>query len=141
MMKKIFVATSVALLIAASHASAMDSLSQYAWKHRVLILFGSSGDQKLAQQVQILKGKTKDLAERDMVVFSVIGDDVRPVYGDASKVDARKLRQDAGIRSGSFQAVLVGKDGGVKLRSQTVVTDSNMFGLIDRMPMRKAGQG
>jgi hypothetical protein len=140
-MKKIVVATSVALLTAVSHASAMDSLSQYAWKHRVLILFGSSGDQKLAQQVQILKGKTKDLAERDMVVFTVIGDDVRPVYGDASKVDARKLRQDAGIRSGNFQAILVGKDGGVKLRSQTVVTDSNMFGLIDRMPMRKAGQG
>jgi Domain of unknown function (DUF4174) len=68
-------------------------------------------------------------------------DQVRPVYGDAAGVDARKLRQEADKPDNTFQAVVIGKDGGVKLRSSDVVTDDKLFGLIDSMPMRKAGQG
>lgn len=141
-MKKTIIASAVALACAAAtQASAMDQLGKYEWKNRVLVLFGGSGDQKLAQQVEILRDKKSDLADRDMVVFTVIGDSVRPVYGDASGVDARKLREAADVKGNKFQAVLIGKDGSVKLRSANVVTDANMFGLIDRMPMRKAGQG
>jgi hypothetical protein len=141
-MKKIIIASAVALAcVGGIQASAMDQLGKYESRNRVLVLFGGSGDQKLAQQVEILRDKKSDLADRDMVVFTVIGDSVRPVYGDATGVDARKLREAANVKGNRFQAVLIGKDGGVKLRSSNVVTDANMFGLIDRMPMRKAGQG
>ncbi|AYD04525.1 DUF4174 domain-containing protein [Neorhizobium sp. NCHU2750] len=139
-MKKILFATAIAVLAVTSQASAMESLSQYAWKNRVLILFGTSGNQKLASQVQLLKGRQSNLAARDMVVISVIGDEIRPIYGNSSKIDARQLRREADITSGGFQAVLVGKDGGIKLRSQDVITDATVFGLIDRMPMSKSGR-
>lgn len=141
-MKTILVASAIAIVsMAASQAFAMDELEKYQSKNRVVVLFGGSGDQKLARQVQVLKSKPGELANRDMVVFTVIGDEVRPIYGDATGVDARKLRQEAGIKGNEFQAVLIGKDGGIKLRSPDVVTDTAMFGLIDRMPMRKNGQG
>ncbi|MGA1802743.1 DUF4174 domain-containing protein [Rhizobium sp. HT1-10] len=142
-MKTVIIASALAVAaIMASQASAtMDELRKYEWKNRVVVLFGGSGDQKLARQVELLRSHEKDLANRDMVVITVIGDEVRPVYGDATGVDARKLRQQAGIEGNAFEAVLIGKDGGVKLRSSEVVTDEAMFGLIDRMPMRKNGQG
>lgn len=142
-MKTVVIASALAVAaIMASQASAtMDELRKYEWKNRVVVLFGGSRDQKLARQIALLRSHEKGLANRDMVVITVIGDEVRPVYGDATGVDARKLRQQAGIGGNAFQAVLIGKDGGVKLRSSDVVTDEDMFGLIDRMPMRKNGQG
>ncbi|AXV17407.1 hypothetical protein CYG48_12565 [Neorhizobium sp. SOG26] len=36
-----------------------------------------------------------------------------------------------------IHAVLVGKDGGIKLKTTDVLGESDLFGLIDRMPMRQ----
>ena len=133
-----------AIVIAAASVGqvfALDELAKYRSQNRVIILFGGSGDQKLAKQVEVLKTQESGLAERDVVVMTVIGDEVRPVHGDATGVDARKLRQEADINGNTFEAVLIGKDGGVKLRSLYVVTGGKLFELIDSMPMRKAGQG
>lgn len=140
---KNFIIASATLLFAvsASRAFAIDELNRYKSENRVVILFGQAGDQKIAKQVEILKNQESNLAERAVVVMTVIGDEVRPVYGDATGVDARKLRQQADIRDNTFQAVVIGKDGGVKLRSSNVLTDDKLFGLIDSMPMRKAGKG
>jgi hypothetical protein len=131
----------LALSLATSQVFAMDSLSQLEWKNRVLILFGDKGDASVARQVGILTAQTKELAERDMVVLQVSGDVVETIYGKAGPVDARKLRAEADVEDGSFRVILVGKDGGVKLRSETVVSDVEMFDLIDRMPMRQSGKG
>lgn len=76
-----------------------------------------------------------------MVVLQVSGDVVETIYGDADRIDARRLRAEANIADGAFHVVLVGKDGGVKLKSDTVVSDVEMFDLIDRMPMRRGGKG
>ena len=40
--------------------------------------------------------------------MTVVGDEVRPVDGDATGVDARKLRQDADIKGNTFEAVVIG---------------------------------
>ena len=141
-MKTFLIASAIAIAAASgSQAFALDELAKYQSQNRVIILFGETGDKKLAKQVEVLKTQESGLAERDVVVMTVIGDEVRPVYGDATGVDARKLRQEAEIRGNTFQAVVIGKDGGVKLRSSDVVTGTKLFNLIDSMPMRKAGQG
>jgi hypothetical protein len=141
-MKAFIIASAIAIVAApATHALALDELAKYQSKNRVVVLFGGSGDQKLAKQVGVLKSQESNLAERDVVVITVVGDEVRPVFGDATGVDARKLRQEADVKGNTFQAVVIGKDGGVKLRSSDVVSDDKLFELIDSMPMRKAGQG
>jgi hypothetical protein len=76
-----------------------------------------------------------------MVVLQVSDGRVRAIHGRGGDLDAAKLRADAGIQGDGFHAVLVGKDGGVKLRSNKVVGDVEMFDFIDRMPMRRADQG
>jgi hypothetical protein len=133
-------AASAVILTTAIQGFTMDSLSHYDWKNRVLILFGDAGDQKMLQQVELLHKQTDGLADRDMVVLQVSGASVRTLYGSGSAVDAARLKREADIDGDGFQAILVGKDGGIKLRSDEVVSDVEMFDLIDRMPMRRAGQ-
>ena len=139
-MKKIILAATI-LLAATSQGFAMDSLKKYTWENRVLVLFGTADDDKLASQIALLKSQASELSERDMVVMQVSDDTVTSVHGDAAGIDAKALKAEAGASGNAFQAVLIGKDGGVKLRSSEVVSDVEMFDLIDRMPMRQAGRG
>ena len=121
-------------------ASPMDSLSQYDWKNRVLVLFGDADDRNMKRQIELLRAQSSELTERDMVVLQVSDGRVRAIHGRSSDLDAEKLKADAKIQDDGFHAVLVGKDGGVKLRSNRVVGDVEMFDFIDRMPMRRAGR-
>ena len=139
-MKSIVFAAAFAL--ASSQAFAMDSLSDLKWKNRVVIIFGASTDPEASQQTVAIKEQTSELADRDMVVLRVSGDGVHPVYGKSPRVvDAQALKKDVGVEDDGFHVVLIGKDGGVKLRSERPVGGLEMFDLIDRMPMRKSGRG
>nr|WP_284737730.1 DUF4174 domain-containing protein [Agrobacterium rosae] len=116
----------------------MDSLSELTWKKRAVIVFGDVRDQRVAQQIKILTDQRSELSERDLVVLGVSDDDAKAFFGSVSKLDAVALRREADIKKDRFQVILVGKDGGIKLRSDTVVSDLDMFDVIDRMPMRRA---
>jgi hypothetical protein len=133
------VLASVLWLAAATGGSAMDSLSHYTWKNRVLVLFGEPDDPQMTRQLALLARQEKDLAERDMVVLQVAKSSVVPVFGTPPAATADRLRADLKA-SGSFELVLIGKDGGVKLRSKDAVPEADLFGLVDSMPMRRAGQ-
>lgn len=50
---------------------------------------------------------------------------------------AEGRRQALGVGEGPFAAVLVGKDGTVKLRSDEPVPAEELFDLVDAMPMRR----
>ena len=124
----------------AAEALAMDSTSQFTWRNRVLLVFGTAASPQLSRQIAALKGQTAALAERDMVVLQVTPDAVTQVFGTAGDIQPAQLRKDLKVTDDRFEIVLIGKDGGVKLRSKTVVSDAEVFDLIDRMPMRRAGE-
>lgn len=95
----------------------------------------------MAHQIKLLTDQRSELGERDLVVIGVTDDEARAFFGSVSKLDATALRREADIKKDRFQVVLIGKDGGIKLRSDTVVSDVDMFDVIDRMPMRRAESG
>jgi hypothetical protein len=130
------------VLLAVGHTGyAMDSLSKYEWKNRVVVLFGDPQDDRLVRQIDILTSRPDEISDRDMVILHVDGDDVRSIFGDAALVNARQLRKEADINGDEFKALLVGKDGGIKLASAEVITDEKLFSLIDQMPMRRSERG
>lgn len=49
---------------------------------------------------------------------------------------AEAARREYGV-AGGFETLLVGRDGGVKLRSREPVGPEELFGRIDEMPMRQ----
>jgi hypothetical protein len=54
--------------------------------------------------------------------------------------EAAMARAALKIRPGSFAVRLIGKDGSVKLSSETATSMTEIYSLIDSMPMRQREQ-
>ncbi len=122
------------ILLAAALA-ASPTLAQMRWDRRVLIVAAPSAqDPALAEQRRILGGWTAKGDERDLTVVEIVGDRVRGA-GDTGPALRHKFRLPAG-----FTAILIGKDGGEKLRSAHPFPTAVLEQTIDAMPMRRAGQ-
>lgn len=94
---------------------------------QVLLFYTNSGLEKHKSQMAILNAHQKDIIERDIKVQRFTSAEKNSSEWKKWDVDSDK----------SFTFILVGRDGGEKLRSSEVVTAEKLFGLIDAMPMRK----
>lgn len=100
-------------------------LDAYPWRNRPVLLFAPSPDDPdYVEQCAALHAATEGLLERDVVVLS----DTDPGGGGG-------LRLLFGVQG--FEVLLVGKDGGVKLRSRQPIAAEAPFAEIDAMPMRR----
>ena len=111
----------------------------YKWKNRlVLILSNDPNSNVLNDQHKILKADELGMIERKLKVFRI-----HP-YG----IDSLENREDVIVNKGicnhfldkneTFQILLIGLDGGVKLRQNTILSLKELYALIDSMPMRQA---
>ena len=115
--------------------AAPPTIAQMKWERRVLIVSAPAADDPaLAEQHRILAGWKTSAAARDLTIIEIIGDTVRGA-GDPAAALRRKYRLPA-----TFTAILIGKDGGEKLRSARPFPAAALEATIDAMPMRKAGQ-
>ncbi|MDF2233277.1 DUF4174 domain-containing protein [Albimonas sp. CAU 1670] len=100
-------------------------LSAWSWQARPLLIFADSAqDHAYRAQIEALQGVESELEARDVVLLADVDPD-----GDGA------LRRKLGVEG--FAAILVGKDGGVKLREPHPVAPAELFALIDAMPMRR----
>lgn len=113
-------------------------MARYHWKNRPLIVFAPSGtDGRLGSQQDILARHRNGLRERDMVVIMVAGDHVSSQLGPEPGARAGALRALYGVKASEFRAMLIGKDGGVKISSRGPLSADRLFRTIDGMPMRR----
>lgn len=118
----------IAATAALASPAAADGLDRLLWRSRALVVVAPSAeDPRLALQRRIYAADAHGARERDLVLIEVAG-------GDAGAV---ALRQRFGVAPGAFAAILVGKDGGAKLRAETPLAAAQLFGEIDGMPMRR----
>jgi len=109
-------------------------LTEFRWKKRILLIIDSNNDLP-ARNIQVSKfvARNDEMKERDLDLFVCTGKEVLDKDGLKTNIDPAK------IRYGEFQGViLIGKDGGVKLRKKFIVEPGEVFDLIDQMPMRRA---
>ncbi|MEO9896733.1 MAG: DUF4174 domain-containing protein [Paracoccaceae bacterium] len=103
----------------------IDDLKQFVWEKRPIIVFAdSANDPNFNQQMEFLRDRVDELAERDVIVLT----DTDP---DAQSPLRRKLRPRG------FALVLIGKDGAVKLRKPFPWNVRELSRSIDKMPLRK----
>ncbi|KQS63422.1 hypothetical protein ASG39_16235 [Rhizobium sp. Leaf371] len=114
------------------------NLHDLQWEKRVVVIFSDPAGIKSDAQLRALKADTEGLRDRDLAVFTVNGNDVRPEFGSDVVPQAHMLRKELGCTPGTFALVLVGKDGHVKARFDDVVDPAVLFAEIDSMPMRRA---
>jgi hypothetical protein len=115
-------------------------LGQHTWRDRPLLVFPPGG--KTADylaQARALAGARAGLEERQVVVYHIFADGgLAPGGTPLPQAQAVALRQQFRVAAGEFCAVLIGKDGGEKLRAPAPITADQLFAVIDAMPMRQA---
>lgn len=118
-------------------AISMD-LARFEWKNRLLLIFAPDVMHPHYEQIDAeINAQSAEVRDRDLVVFEIFDKD--PSQMDASPLspaDADALRKHFGISRQMYALILVGKDGGVKLKREDRVPLSEIFELIDSMPMR-----
>ncbi len=93
---------------------------------RLVIIVGFPDDPRVAQQHAALEQDAAALHERAVVVK-----DITP---EAAQRERPELALNPQV---TFEVLLIGKDGEVKLRRETPVAGSEIAALIDTMPMRQ----
>lgn len=105
-----------------AEGGALDALK---WRARPVLVFADDpANAAYRAQLALLRKARAGLEERDITVF-----------GDAEPGSSEALR--ARLKVEGFTLVLIGKDGGVKLRADSPVAPEDLFRTIDRMPMRQ----
>lgn len=100
-------------------------LMQFKWKNRPVVVFADSPlDPAFEEQMEKLRQREDELRARDVVVIS----DTEP---DAASALRKKLRPRG------FMLVLIGKDGGVKIRKPFPWDVREISRSIDKMPIRQ----
>ena len=98
----------------------------HAGRSRVVLVLAAPDDARMAEQARILAAERAGTAERDLVLVEPAG------------ADQGRLRRRYGVAPDAFAVLLIGKDGGVKLRSARPLDAETLFETIDAMPMRQA---
>ncbi|NKI33333.1 DUF4174 domain-containing protein [Muricauda sp. DJ-13] len=101
------------------------SLADYQWKNRILVLVAKTENSSLLAQRKSFSTLKKELVERDLVLLELSS-------------DKKELKERFDISERFEGVLLIGKDGGLKLKKQFFVDPKDVFALIDSMPMRRA---
>lgn len=113
---------------AAQEPKALD-LSKHEWEQRVILLFT---DDLTNPEFVAMKGdlasRTEGVAERHLVLYEVLTTQPRH----------RKFVEAWGAAPNGFTYILIGKDGGEKMRANSAVDVADIFRTIDAMPMRQS---
>jgi len=110
------------------------TLEDLKWKNRVVLVFPANGGEDITFSDSLLH----EIDERKIVYF---------VYGDSIKSNLKRSFSPAyleqvrskyqlGYKDDTY--VLMGLDGGVKLRKDEALDWTLIFSTIDSMPMRKS---
>lgn len=110
---------------------------------RPLLIFGRVNDPRIEQQYADLAAHAVEARDRDMRVGLVTAshthmhDGTHPPEADFDPAEQAHLRHLFHIAPGEFAVILVGKDGGEKLRSAEIIPWKTLSATIDGMPMRR----
>ena len=113
-------------------------LGDYVWKQRPLLVFAPDDrDPRLAEMRSRIDSSRCDFVDRDMMLGVVVTEGTSTLDGQAIEADeSQQLAARYGVGANAFTVLLIGKDGGEKLRVQGVADLQSIYDLIDGMPMR-----
>jgi hypothetical protein len=113
-------------------------LSDYQWKNRIILVFGSSSLPEVENQLHEFRSDPMGIMERDLLIMHITENKVRSIM-DVNSIPllADHVRAQFGIQPGTYRCLLIGKDGGVKLDKSTLISNKYLFSVIDSMPMRR----
>lgn len=114
------------------------NLSSHQWKDRVLVIYSTdSSNTTFLNQIKELKKEEKGLHDRKIVIYQSINGKVKRGLEENETLEVLEF---GGLKrrktSSEFEIQLIGLDGGIKLTKTELLTNQDLFGTIDQMPMR-----
>jgi len=121
-----------------SATASATELGDYLWERRPLLVFApTDSDPRLAETLSRIEASQCDFVGRDMVLGLVVTQGNSTLDGQAIDADeSRQLANQYAIGDDTFSVLLIGKDGGEKLRVNDVPDLREVYAVIDGMPMR-----
>lgn len=119
------------VVMAARPAGAVtaDPIAADAGRHRILLVAAPAADDPdFARQRSAFAAMGAGARERDLILVEAVGPGAQAVH----------LRRAYSLAADRFAVVLIGKDGGPKLRSDAPLGPDRLFPTIDAMPMRRS---
>ena len=142
-MRKYFVALTLLIELFTGAALGQDTVSvdlnAYQWKNRLLLLFASSEeDQAYLTLKKEIDRQAVEVNYRDLLISYVLERGESRIGQERLSPDqALFLRKRLSVPPGRFTIVLIGKDGGEKIRQESPVDLKEIFAIVDAMPMRQ----
>lgn len=136
------IALSASAVLVPAQAVAAE-LSDYLWQRRPLMVFApTDSDPRLVETIARIDASRCAFIDRDMVLGVIVRRGSSTLDGQiVDAVQAQRLSSQFGIGPNSFSVVLIGKDGGEKMRVNDVPDTASIYAVIDGMPMRGREMG
>lgn len=90
----------------------------------------------MRKQIAMLSKEKQGLAERKLKIYQFTKDKYTTIFSTAWQSSNVKKRKYVN-KSDDFKVILIGLDGGVKLKQTEILSTEKLFTIIDGMPMRK----
>jgi hypothetical protein len=115
------------------------TLDTFQWRKRVILSFIPAVDTQSARHQRKYRDEAPhDWRDRDLVLVEVGPRNRVRVDGEPhNSINGAELRNTFAADADRYVAVLVGKDGFEKLRSDQAISNETLFATIDAMPMRQ----
>lgn len=145
-LRKIHTIQALILFMAVLKLSELNAqnLDNYRWKKRILIIQTTKRlNTTFSEQIQAFKNLDAQFKDRKLLVFKVANNNYQLSDNLSGKnsIDWKEVDEAFKNRfkaNTPFQITLIGLDGGIKLQQTTVLKSSELFNIIDSMPMRSA---
>jgi len=114
-------------------------LSSHQWEDRlILILTVDTSSTVYQNQIEELYSDKKGLNDRKLVIYTVLPKKFkRDNRENQGWIQSTELYAEYKQSDKPFEILVIGLDGGVKLRQSKFLSNEDLFGRIDQMPMRR----
>lgn len=124
------------LVLLCTSISFGQDLGKHEGKDRVFII-ASKKAEELNRQTKILQKDKDGLKKRKLKVYKVLPIKYSEGLENQNWINDQLFYEKVKRKKNDFEVILIGLDGGVKLRQTEMISLKKLFTLIDGMPMRR----
>ncbi|WP_425237992.1 DUF4174 domain-containing protein [Ulvibacterium sp.] len=129
----------ITVILLSTFKGGTQQLEDYQWKNRVLLFFDVSWESNaINSQLGKFSGVREEIVDRDLILFVATPKGIFTGRGHPQDMQLKDVYNTANVSEKFKGVVLIGKDGGVKLKKDFEINPQLVFDLIDSMPMRRA---
>ena len=129
----------IIISIISTNKGMSQNIIAHQWENRVLLVLTDNADTStFLNQIKELQENENGLKDRKLIVYQIKEDTFSIGLKNEKWQNSLKLYKTYKSTNSPFEVVLIGLDGGIKLRQNYILTCKKLFKTIDVMPMRKS---